>query len=359
MESFRDPTYPLMRWPDRWSRPPLPHGFGGIAVRTRRARGIRRHEPDRNIGVNGRPLWHGWGRMIAVVPPGEHLVEVREKAVEGASWVSVRTGEVVELDYVASRTPGAHGLLGRRPVRGIGTTKRSWVFSAAALLVAFAVLPFTGLPETLGRPPRFTFLVAGMIAIACLAPWAWERRRRRADRRIRIDAADEARLVTDAVSRQPASFLGTTPRSIPAPAEGLGCLLIAFQYRHTLAEDLPHAGNAHSWLADPRLWIDGRSRPASWATWWYELTPGRHEVEVWLPTGEGRSGEPDDRITPLTVPVRVAEGDIRLLAIEVDTHTRLGATQLNLVEDGSTRTLRRPAFGERVDVSHQISVRTR
>lgn len=355
MESFGDPVYPLIRWPEGWTAPPVPHGFGGIAVHTRRSRWSRHRAPARNVGVNGRPLWHGWGRMIAVVPPGEHLVEVREETVEGASWVSVRTGEVVELDYVASRSLVAPGLLGRAPVRGVGTTRRSWVLSMSLLLIGLAVLPLTRIPELLSRPPRFTLLIAAMVSAALVGPWLWERQQTRRDRRLRALASDEARLVTDAASRKPGNFLGITPREIPEPGYGDCGLVVAFRYSHTLTAGRRHAGSECSWLADPRLWIDGRKRPASWATWWYELPGGCHEVEIWLPTGQS-GNEP---LSPLTVPVDIADGDTRMLVIDVETHTDLGTTHLSLMEDGSYRHLRRSTVDRVLNVSHQINVTTR
>jgi len=300
--------------------------------------------------------------MIAVVPPGEHLVEVREESVEGASWVSVRSGELVELDYVASRSPDSPGLLGSAPVRGVGTTRRSWLLSVSLLLIALAVLPLTRIPELLSRPPRFTLLVAAMVSGALAGPWLWERRQRRRDRRLRALASDEARLVTDAVSRKPGNFLGITPREIPEPGYGACGLVIVFQYEHTLSAGRRHAGSECSWLADPRLWIDGRKRPASWATWWYELSAGRHEVEVWLPTGQSGAGLErvgSEPLTPLTVPVDIAEGDTRMLVIDVETHTDLGTTHLSLLEDGSYRSLRRSTVDQVLNVSHQINVTTR
>ncbi|MEV0646429.1 hypothetical protein AB0I28_14320 [Phytomonospora sp. NPDC050363] len=300
--------------------------------------------------------------MIAVVPPGEHLVEIREESVEGACWVSVRSGQTVELEYVASRAPGSPGLLGHIPIRGVGTTKRSWALSLGLLLVALAILPYTRLPELLGRPPRFTLLVAAMVSAALAGPWLWERRRRRKDMRLRTEAADEARLVTDAASRKPGHFLGTTPKAVPKPDYGTSGLLVAFRHRHTLTPGQEHAGNRCSWLADPRLWIDGRKRPASWATWWFELPDGHHEVEVWLPTGQDHAGptrSPDERIAPLTVPVDIAEGDTRLLVIEVETHTTFGTATLSLVEDGSHRPVPRRTTELPLNVSHQISVTTR
>lgn len=354
MGSFKNPAYPLIRWPEGWRAPPIPHGSGGIAVRTGRPQ--RSTEPARNIGVNGRPLWHGWGRMIAVVPPGEHLVEVREEAVEGACWVSVRGGELVELDYLSSRTRGAPGILGRAPIRRIGTTKRSWILSLTLFLVALAILPFTRIPELLSRPPRFTILIAGMLSAALAAPWLWERHRRRRDLRLRSAAADEARLVTDAASRKPGYFLGAVPKSVPEPGPGASGLLVAFGHRHTLTPGRRHAGSECSWLADPRLWIDGRKRPASWATWWYELPAGRHEIEVWLPA---ERPTPDERIAPLTVPVDIEAGDTRLLVIDIETHTSLETTRLSLFEDGSYRPVARRDIERALNVRHQISVTTR
>lgn len=362
--SFEDPVTPLMRWPQGWSAPPLPKGFGGIAVRTRRGArfDMRRGEPARNVGVNGRPLWYGWGRMIAVVPPGEHLVEVREESVEGACWVSVRAGDLVELDYVAPRSRSGEGLLGPAPVRRVGTTRRPFVLSFAAVVLVLAGVSYTRFFELLSRPPRFTLFVAAALSLALAVPWWWTRRRRIGDERYRAAMSDEARLVTDAASRKPGDFLGITPRTVPDPGPAHSGLIIQASLRHTLSPGRAHAGLQCSWLPDPRLWINGRKRPVSWATWWYELPPGRHEIEVWLPTTEAtststRNGE--EHINPLTVPVDIAAGETRRLDIEVRAHSRVNDAHLNLFEDGGHRKVERDDGWTDVDVTNRVSVTTR
>lgn len=309
---------PMLEWPEGRPAPELPAGRGGIAVRTwYGSRWDRRYpETARNVGVDGRPLWHGWGRMVAVVEPGEHLVEVRGERVEGARLVTVRSGELVELEYVGPRNWGACGLLAASPVREVGATMRPWLVAFGVLMSALLCLPYTELADAVGKGPRFTILTIAALAATVAIPLLWTRFRSRRDAAYRAAKSHDARPVSDGW------FLGDTPRSTPSPPPGFGGVLVVARLRHSLTTGQPTAGNPHAWLPSPRLHVDGRDQPISWACWWYPLPAGSHEI-TFAPAAPDLPDDVEPELTPVTLRVDIREGVTRRLTIRTRAWTAL------------------------------------
>ncbi|GIG66684.1 hypothetical protein [Phytomonospora endophytica] len=345
---FADPAVPVLEWPEDRPAPRLPAGKGGIAVRTRYGgRWDRRYpEPARNVGVDGRPLWHGWGRMIAVVEPGAHLVEVREERAEGARIAHVAAGTVVELEYAAPRNWGTVGTFGPAPVREVGATTRPWLLAFGGLMAALAAFTRAGYP-----PDGWTPLA--LVAVAVALPPVWNRYRARADRRYRACLAGAPHRFTDGW------FLGDTPGDLPDPGPEHGGLLLRFRLRHGIRTGEALAGNPHAWLGPPRPRIDGHAHRASWATWWYRLPPGRHTVAVLPPEVAIAGGAPEPAV-PVTFEIGLHPGRTRALLVELS-----GESTLRPVAGGDpprdaegrisyrnwTPATEAVAFDQRIDVS--------
>ncbi|KUL40564.1 hypothetical protein [Actinoplanes awajinensis] len=272
-------------WEKQWPPTPFPDarvrpavGTGGIAVRIRtKSRDIAQFSKLFTVGIDDRPVWWGLGRMIAVVEPGEHLVEVRGRlAVESTRRVRVAAGEIVELDFwtpAASFGSSTRGTLVPAPGRRRPGTGRYLVWgwlAAIGLMLAFTLLdvPLNGF---------FLALLAVPVLAAVLAIW-WKRR---GDQQYRVAASAEAAAEagrTDAAGW----FLGDAEP--PAHLlEGTADGLLVVTGTHALERtrngqrDRNHV-DENGWVPWPELTVDGVQRPLSWQTWCYRLPPGEHDV---------------------------------------------------------------------------------
>ncbi|WP_406280838.1 hypothetical protein [Embleya sp. NBC_00896] len=323
-QAYPAAAFPVLAWPDGLSAaPPLPAGCGGVSVRSRSgSRWVAAAgTPVRNVGVDGHPLWHGWGRMIAVVPPGPHLVEVRSDRAEAARVVTVRAGELASLEYAAPRGWAATGVLGEAPVRDVGSTARPLVVSCAA----FAVLAVTVVPllaRSYQGPPRWAW-PATSLALSTAGLLLTLVRGRRRDARYRRDVADVAHFVDGAPTESGGYFLGPGPGPVPQPGSGQGGLVLTAALIHDLwlhgHRDVRHP---YAWIGAPRLVIDGVPHVASWSTWWYPLEVGDHEIEFGLPRSAVPTVAPiaEERVDPpVRLTIRVHTGANHTLAVQAKT----------------------------------------
>jgi len=323
---FADAGVPVLPWPEGQAAPALPGGHGGIAVRAWNNTRWDYNRParPRAVGVDGTPLWHGYGRMVAVVAPGEHLVEVRRDHVEGTRLVRVTAGSIVELEYAAPHGFALDGVLTAPRARIVGTTLRPWLLFILYLVAAPLVLKTTGATEALGSAG--VAVAAGLIVAGFAAALLWQLGVRRRGERYRAEAADEPRPVQWPTGT--GVLLGHTPRSAPAG----GGLELAAVLDHGVRMNgslVESSTSRHGWVPSPRLWIDGQERPVSWSRWWYPLPPGTHEVRleiVGTPLGEGA---PADRPAPVTSRVDIAEGVARRLTAEVESRTEVRPARQN------------------------------
>ncbi|KUL40563.1 hypothetical protein [Actinoplanes awajinensis] len=276
------PGTDMLLWPDDRPAPVLPAGKAGIAVRIRSKAGDPAPYPKLfTVGVDDRPLWWGLGRMIAVVEPGEHLVEVRGmRAADTARQVRVAAGEIAELEFWtprASATSKVRGILVPAPARRRPGTGRYLVLG---YLVAFTLLILTSIANLRPDGRGFAALVAVPIAVALLAIW-WKRR---GDARYRVAASVEA---AEAGRDGPGGwFLGDGEPPARLADDGHGVLVVTGaltrDYTWNGRRFINHmpATNVNAWMPWPDLTIDGEPRPFSWHSWCYRLTPGPHEITV-------------------------------------------------------------------------------
>lgn len=323
---FADAGVPVLPWPDGQAAPALPSGHGGIAVRAWNNTRWDYNRParPRAFGVDGRPIWHGYGRMVAVVAPGEHLVEVRRDHVEGTRLVHVTAGSIVELEYAAPHGFALDGVLTAPPARIVGTTLRPWLLFLVYLFAAPLVLNATGATEALGSAG--VAVAAGLIAAGFVAALLWQMGVRRRGERYRAEAADQPRPVQWPTGT--GVLLGHTPKQ---PSAGNG-LELAAVLEHTVRMNgsiVESSTSPHGWVPSPRLWIDGQERPVSWSHWWFPLSPGAHEVRfevVGTPLGEG---VPAERPAPVTTRVDITENTARRLTVTVESRTEIRPVQSN------------------------------
>ena len=317
---FADTGVPVLPWPEGQAAPALPAGYGGIAVRAWNNTRWDYNRParPRAVGIDGTPLWHGYGRMVVAVTPGRHLVEVRRDHVEGTRLVEVTAGSIVELEYAAPHGFALDGVLTTPPARIVGTTLRPWMLFILYLVATPLLLKAT---DTAGTPLAVALIVAGFIATLL-----WQMGVRLRNRGYRAQAADQPRPVTTATGT--GTLLGHTPRQAPT---GSGLHLSAV-LNHTVgmnASIVETSTSPHGWVPSPRLWIDGREHPTSWSQWWYPLPAGSHEVRfeiVGTPLAEGARAEGP---APVTTRVEVAEGVARRLTMKVESRTEIQPTRAN------------------------------
>lgn len=321
-QAYPDPAFPVLAWPEHLPPPPLPAGHGGIAVRSRSGSSwvAPYGTPVRNIGIDDQVLWHGWGRMVAVVPPGEHVVEVRGERVEAVRSVTVAAGELVELEYAAPRGYAKTGVLAEPPARDVGAGLRPTLLWAAVFIVLAArITPRIGEPTHGGS----RWLTAGLVALAVAVAVLVRAGRRRGDVRYRRNTAQPPHYVD---ARHPLAggyLLGGTVRELPGAAAGQGGLLVITDLRHDLwLAGRREARHARAWIAPPRLLIDEVPRTVSWSTWWFPLDVGRHTITVGLPESEDLGGATPSRRgsgAPVTVHVDIAEGATRTVMVRART----------------------------------------
>ncbi|MEV0650229.1 hypothetical protein AB0I28_33710 [Phytomonospora sp. NPDC050363] len=327
---FADPAVPVLPWPEGRAAPALPPGHGGISVRTWNNTRWDYNRParPRAVGIDDRPLWHGYGRMVAVVAPGQHLVEVRRDHVEGSRLVEVAAGELVELEYAAPHGFALDGVLTAPPSRIVGTTLRPWLLFLVFLAATPVVLSRSGASESLGGATAA--VSAGLILAGLLVTIAWQVGVRRRGERYRAEAADEPRPVTTASGT--GVLLGHTPRRIPAAQAGRAGLLIDARLAHTVRMNgfpVESSTSPHGWAPRPRLWIDGREHPVSWAHWWYMLAPGTHEIRFEVPGPALAAGAPGCEPARTSLNVEVPDGSTRRLRMDVEARTEVQPVREN------------------------------
>ncbi|MBB6032861.1 hypothetical protein [Phytomonospora endophytica] len=310
----------VLPWPDGTAAPVLPAGLGGISVRSVERDGWEHNKPPRPraVGVGGRPLWHGFGRMVAVVEPGGHLVEVRHVHVEGTRLVTVTAGELVELEYAAPRTFAPSGVLSIPPSRVVGTSLRPWLLFMLYLAGVPLLLKSTGASARLGAAS--TPVAVGLILAGILAVVAWQIGVRRRDARFRVRAADGPRPVGNGV------LLGSTPKLVPEPAEGQGGLLLAVALSHEVRMNgmpVETSTSPHGWVPSPRLWIGDEEFPVSWTQWWYALPPGRHDLRLEVAGPLLAKDAPPSGPVPVTATVEVTAGVTGRLSVAVASRTEI------------------------------------
>lgn len=319
VQAYPSAASSVLAWPDGLAPPALPTGCGGIAVRCRSGSKwvAKAGTPVRNVGVDGRPLWHGWGRMIAVVPPGDHLVEVRGERSEAARLVAVEAGDLIQLEYGAPRGYATIGVLGESPVPDVGTTTRPWVIWPG--LFAFATVTVVPEGEDGGRPiwllaALATCLVALVLDLAAV---------RRRDTRRRRAAADLSRFIDSSPDHVGGFLLGRHDCGTPPPGSGEGGLLLMADLVHELwLGGERETRHEYAWLGPPRLRIDGVPHVAAWSTTWYPLDPGDHEIEVRLPVppvAATQSGANTWGVEPVTLTARIGPADTCVLAVRATT----------------------------------------
>lgn len=318
------PDAPVTPWPVGGPAPTLPPGAAGVSVRIR----TRAADPPtwvqlKAVGVDDRPMWRGYGRMVTVVAPGEHLVEVRGAAsAESVRRVTVRAGEIAELEYFMPASYGSvEGLLARPPVRrrpGPG----AWVI-VAPLLAAFC---FPLLPRT-GSTPVAAAATVGLVAVMIGLALLVSRGKRAIDRRRRVAASTEAAGDLRGADRGMLLADGEPPAGLTDAAHGALVVtgVSAQEYRWNGLGALSRpAQDPNSWIPWPLLSIDGERRPFSWRTWAYRLPPGEHEVLVQVrPPGGAEVAAPE----PVRVPVRITAGQVTRLELRVRTRTEVQSVQ--------------------------------
>ncbi|MEU8801413.1 hypothetical protein [Spirillospora sp. NPDC048819] len=265
------------------------------------------------VGVDGRPVWHGVGRMVAVTEPGEHLVEVwGHGSAETVRGIRAEAGQVAELDYrMPASMGGAEGVLvpapgSRRRRMGSGV-RWGWV-PILVVSAAWLIDEWRDLPETsaVGVGVLVCAVLAGVLAVAV---------KQRADRRYRVRMSHEAGA--DPRAAETGMFLadGRCPAGI---AEGdIGALLITETAERKYSWNGLGFGrrpvtDPNAWLPWPTLAIDGARRPFAWRSWCYRLPPGAHEVTV-----EPASDRPKSETAAVKVeiaPGRVTRVDLRVKA---------------------------------------------
>ncbi|MCW3817243.1 hypothetical protein ONA91_22580 [Micromonospora sp. DR5-3] len=318
------PEAPVVPWPVGGPAPALPPGMAGVSVRVR----TRGSDPAtwlqlKAVGVDDRPMWRGYGRMVTVVEPGEHLVEVRGPgSAESVRRVSVRPGEVAELEYFMPASYGTvEGMLARPPVRrrpGPG----AWVF----VLPLLATSSFPLLPGKLSPPVAAAAaagLIAGLVGLTLLV----SRGKRAIDRRRRVAASYES--TGDVRDADRGMFLGDGEPPAGLTDAGRGALVVtgvsAQEYRwNGLGVVSEPAEDPNSWIPWPVLSIDGERRPFSWRTWAYRLPPGEHEVTVEMRAPGGAEVAAPE---PVRVPVRIVAGQVTRLDLRVNTRTEVHSTK--------------------------------
>ncbi|HEY1177364.1 MAG TPA: hypothetical protein VGF17_14505 [Phytomonospora sp.] len=332
-KAFADPAVPVLPWPEGQAAPALPPGHGGISVRTWNNTRWDYNRPARPrcVGVDDRPLWHGYGRMVAVVAPGEHLVEVRRDHVEGSRLVTVAAGSMVELEYAAPHGFALDGVLTAPPARAVGTTLRPWLLFMLYLVATPVVMSWTGATDALGSAA--VAVGAGAIVAGFAVTLLWQASVRRRGERYRSEAADEPRRVESGV------LLGHTPKTVPTPPAGQGAVLLDAHLEHSVRmNDFPveSSTSPHGWLPRPRLWIDGREHPVSWAHWWYPLPPGPHEIRFEVTTPPLASGAPPAAPTRTVATVEATPGSTRRLRVAVESRTQIQQARENPAADGGS-----------------------
>lgn len=314
------PDAPVTPWPAGGPPPALPPGAAGVSVRIRtRATDPANWVRLKAVGVDDQPMWRGHGRMVAVVEPGEHLVEVRGAAsAESVRRVTVRAGEVAELEYFMPASYGTvEGLLTRAPARrrpGPG----AWVI-VAPLLAAFC---FPLLPRATSTPVAAAATV-GLVAVMIGLMLLVSRGKRAIDRRRRVAASEEA--AGDVRGAERGMFLGDGEPPAGLTDAAHGALVVtgvsAQEYRWNGRGALAQpAQDPNSWIPWPVLAIDGEPRRFSWRTWAYRLPPGEHEVLVRARPPAGAEVAPPE---PVRVPVRITAGRVTRLELRVRTRTEV------------------------------------
>jgi hypothetical protein len=171
-----DSPYPVLPLPAD-TPPVLPEGTGGIAVHTRCPPRARRFTLAPIVGVDGKPAVYGWGDALVVVPAGERLVEVQYVEPMRSRLVTVASGQIVAVEYVAAGDGASPGTLdqldhsdrpdrsdrpGRRPrrrQRGGGYHPLPYVAVILAMLVVFDTAAYL-----LTHPAGLGLGAAGLVA---------------------------------------------------------------------------------------------------------------------------------------------------------------------------------------------------
>ena len=135
------PGAPVLPWPKGKPAPSIPEGKGGVSVRIReRFYDLPRYVQCGAVSVDDQPMWSGSGRMVIVVDPGEHLIEVWGKeSPHTARLVQVACGKIVEMEHwmPISDWVKVEGILVPAPIR-----LRPGAENLASWLVILALLGF-------------------------------------------------------------------------------------------------------------------------------------------------------------------------------------------------------------------------
>lgn len=345
----------VVPWPVGEPAPRLPAGAAGISVwiRTRNSDPARMAGPNM-IGVDDRPMWHGVGRAVVVVEPGQHLVEVRGRfSAESVRRVRVAAHEIAEFEYWTPRST-LDGVLVPPPARG----------RAGIGLWAFPImfLPLTGIAYLGGAfdadsTGAFYPAAPAMLVVPPLLAFLTSRGKRWLDRRYRVRQSYEA-AEADARVADTGAFLGDGPPPAGLADQTRGALVVVgtlwrdYVWNNVTLLNYPYS-DPNGWQPWPVLAIDGVRRPFSWRSWCYRLPPGRHEVTVTLPPpGDGTAaavdGGPAVQTPTSTVAVEIVAGAVTSLELRVK--SRIEVRTIERRRDSPT-----VVVGYRAEVKPKIS----
>lgn len=119
-QAKRESPYPVLDYDGFGPPPPLPDGHGAVWVFTWCGKVARKYSLGPLVGVDGQQTSFGYGRVLIVLPAGEHLLEVQSVSSMRTMRVTVEPGQIVPVEYVSAANDHSPGAIGNGPQRPPG-----------------------------------------------------------------------------------------------------------------------------------------------------------------------------------------------------------------------------------------------
>lgn len=317
------------------TRPPLvagiPAGYGQLSVEVRSRFSIPL------LLVNGRPVSVGRGRTRIALQPGTHCIEVQSSRTSEPVIVDIGAGEQAEIEYFedeeGTSAKFGHRPRSYRPIPGPHFQMKSLYVMGMILALPLVVVAFM----SSGNEALLMWSVVAAIYVPLLA---YVPVRRRFRRKWENAVAQQQRRITrpprpypwGETSNNVPAAIGDSPQNRPpAPHVGGALVLKMAVTRERTSKPNNDAGNTHLCsypTAAPQVFIDGHPQPASWGTWWYPLSAGRHTVRVvvdGLPPGVTIDAAREDHVEDESYEFDIANGETRDVNVSSITHSTLDA----------------------------------